>query len=302
MSLPKITPLLPTFRKDFPLNKEGWVYSVKFDGYRCILYKDGDKIWLESRYDQPLVVSEAFLAKLKEYLIKYESIVLDGELIAVDKNHLSGNFAALQNRQRTACVLQFRCFDVCIINGKDVRSAILRDRLKFVDNLGIKEVHFRTISHKSSASLLDLSIYPVCEKFDNIGASQGRHPDIEGFVAKQLTSRYEGGKQLSWIKIATRDTKLLICINANKGFGRLCNTVGSLDLVDATLRPVGSVGAGLTDNQREELKERVFKMGEKFIPFGVEVTFPRLTTARELHHPTFIRTIELTNEVKIDTL
>ena len=65
--------------EELPLGK-GWLYEPKYDGFRCLAFRDGDKIDLQSKKQKslnrffPEVV--AGLARLKA-----ERFVLDGELV-----------------------------------------------------------------------------------------------------------------------------------------------------------------------------------------------------------------------------
>ena len=56
MALPLKPPLLPQLArpaKTLPAG-EGWVYEPKWDGFRCIVFRDGDDIELGSRNERPL--------------------------------------------------------------------------------------------------------------------------------------------------------------------------------------------------------------------------------------------------------
>lgn len=46
--LPRITPMAPTLVAQ-PFHHEGWVYEEKYDGWRMVAYKDGDRVRLISR-------------------------------------------------------------------------------------------------------------------------------------------------------------------------------------------------------------------------------------------------------------
>src|ERR1043166_5242012 len=77
----------------------GWQYEPKWDGFRCIAFRDGDDVYLQSKAGQPLAryfpdISEA----LRQLPVK--NFVLDGELTVPLGNALS--FDELQLRLHPA--------------------------------------------------------------------------------------------------------------------------------------------------------------------------------------------------------
>src|SRR6267142_4680116 len=82
MTLPLEPPIPPMEARsvdEIPTGDE-WQYEPKWDGFRCLVFRDGDKIFLQSKNDQPLaryfpdVVAK--VAKLPQ-----QQFVLDGELV-----------------------------------------------------------------------------------------------------------------------------------------------------------------------------------------------------------------------------
>src|SRR4026208_358436 len=63
---------------------EGWQYEPKWDGFRCLAFRDGDTVKLQSKSGQPL---ERYVPELVEHVLTVDAdrFVLDGEIIvAVD--------------------------------------------------------------------------------------------------------------------------------------------------------------------------------------------------------------------------
>lgn len=88
-------PVKPMLAKSQPAIPPGMVYEPKWDGFRCIVFRDGDEIELGSRNEKPLTryfpeVVEAVRASLPE------RCVLDGEIVIVSGNAL--DFEALLQR------------------------------------------------------------------------------------------------------------------------------------------------------------------------------------------------------------
>lgn len=72
-----------------------WLYEPKWDGFRCIAFRDGDHIALQSKSGQPLErYFPEVVASLRE--LKAQQFILDGELIIESGDHL--DFDALLQR------------------------------------------------------------------------------------------------------------------------------------------------------------------------------------------------------------
>src|SRR5438105_9908575 len=86
---PPLPPMEARAVEQIPIG-DGWQYEPKWDGFRCIAFRDGDTIYLQSKAGQPLaryfpdVVDN--LAKLPQ-----QQFVLDGELVIPVGGALSFN-------------------------------------------------------------------------------------------------------------------------------------------------------------------------------------------------------------------
>ena len=92
MTLPLKPPIKPQLAKpkDELPEGEGWCYEPKLDGFRTIVFVDGDSHLLQSRNGQPM---DRYFPELRFPPGRY---VLDGELIIPDGE--AEDFEALQNR------------------------------------------------------------------------------------------------------------------------------------------------------------------------------------------------------------
>src|SRR5438270_1738415 len=98
--MPPVKPMLAKSVKQMPLPAdvpEGLLYEPKWDGFRCVVFRDGDEVELGSRNERPLTryfpeVVDAVRANLPP------RCVVDGEVIvpAADGQHL--DFEALLQR------------------------------------------------------------------------------------------------------------------------------------------------------------------------------------------------------------
>jgi len=114
---------------------EGWQYEPKWDGFRCLAFRDGDTVELMSKSGKPLAryfpeVAEALLA------LEERRFVLDGELVLPVGEILS--FAALQMRLHPAASriaklsaetpAQLMLFDCLQVGGTDLSERPLAER------------------------------------------------------------------------------------------------------------------------------------------------------------------------------
>jgi len=91
-----ISPMLATLI-DAPFDDEGWLFEVKWDGYRALAYVQRGKVQLKSRNN--LLFNRQFPSIVQELERIPNSVVLDGEIVAVDSKGKS-HFQLLQNYQQ----------------------------------------------------------------------------------------------------------------------------------------------------------------------------------------------------------
>ncbi len=121
--VPTLRPMLASAAAQLP-NGPGWSYEVKWDGYRTLALKDGSRVKLLSRNLKdatrlfPTVVRE--VARLQA-----ESVVLDGEVVAIDDQGRP-SFQALHHQ--SAHTLVFYAFDVLHLDGRNLTATRLDER------------------------------------------------------------------------------------------------------------------------------------------------------------------------------
>ena len=91
---PPIAPMLAKLTRELP-RQEGMYYEPKWDGFRCIVFRDGDEVELGSRNEKPLT---RYFPELVEALRRElpDRCVLDGEIVVAGPNGL--DFDALSQR------------------------------------------------------------------------------------------------------------------------------------------------------------------------------------------------------------
>ena len=101
VSLPLSAPILPMLAKrvaEIPAGDD-WIFEPKWDGFRCLVFRDGDEIFLQSRDGKPL---NRYFPEVVTVLLEQlpQRCVLDGELVIAAKDGLE--FDALQLRLHPA--------------------------------------------------------------------------------------------------------------------------------------------------------------------------------------------------------
>ncbi len=92
--MPPVQPMLAKSVKGVP-REEGWSFEPKWDGFRCLVFRDGDEVELTSRNTKPLTrYFPEIVAAAREQLP--DRCVLDGELFVSVGSRLE--FEVLQER------------------------------------------------------------------------------------------------------------------------------------------------------------------------------------------------------------
>src|ERR1700758_4243364 len=135
--LPVNPPVLPMLAKragELPHSGD-WVFEPKWDGFRALVFRDGDEILIQSRDEKPL---ERYFPELLDPLRKVlpAKCVLDGEIVIVKDDSL--DFDLLQLRLHPAASrvrllseqtpASFVAFDVLAEADRDLREEPFRNR------------------------------------------------------------------------------------------------------------------------------------------------------------------------------
>lgn len=216
------------------LNKKGYIYEPKLDGYRALCYVN-DNIKLISRNGKSFNETFPSLTNFRQN-IKAQSCILDGEIIAYDK-HGNPNFSLLDSYANLSYVV----FDILELNSKLLIKEPLDERKKILNEIvrqgnGI-EINFFT---QNGQALWD-------EMFKR---------NLEGVMAKKANGHYYPGKRTDqWVKIKSFNT--IDCVIVGYASGR--RNVSSLALglydQDKKLHYIGNVGTGFNDEILTELEK-----------------------------------------------
>ncbi|MFD5176596.1 ATP-dependent DNA ligase [Nocardia sp. NPDC058379] len=144
MDLPVMPPVRPMLAKSTPsLPREpGLSYEPKWDGFRCIVFRDGDEIELGSRNDRPLTRYFPELAELLQAALPQRCVV-DGEIVVVTDQGL--DFDTLQQRLHPAASrvnklaaetpASFVAFDLLALDDRDLTAEPFTERRRALESL-----------------------------------------------------------------------------------------------------------------------------------------------------------------------
>jgi bifunctional non-homologous end joining protein LigD len=256
-------PMLATLSADVPAG-DGWVFEVKWDGFRAIATLRGGEVDLRSRNDKSFVDRFPTVVRALERAVRTPDCVLDGEIVAVGADGRATFSAMQQGKEGTTYV--YVAFDVLEVDGTplvDLPLTERRARLRDVLDLRQRGVQ-------------------LSETFDDGPAlyRAAQEQQFEGIMAKRPDSRYESGRRSrSWLKIKTQGRQELVVAGYTKGQGRRSAGFGSLVLgvhENGVLRWAGNVGTGFDDREIERLLARLKPLRREGSPFAEVPRMPRV--------------------------
>ncbi len=309
----KIAPMLATL-VDKPFDEEGWLYEVKWDGYRTVAFINKKKIDLKSRNDKSF--NDKFYSIYNACKELHFDAVLDGEIVVLDENGKS-DFGRLQNwRSEADGELFYYVFDILWLNGKDLTQLPLSQRRTILKN-----------------TITDENIIRVSENFDEKGTkffAIAKRLGLEGIMAKKAASLYHQAlRSDDWLKIKSNKGQEVIIggftnnDNSSKLFSALL--VGVFD--KGRLHYTGKIGTGFNEATQAQMMKQFKPLITTKVPFAeipdvnkpsrfrpdpphatvtwlkpqliCEVSFTEMTSDGVMRHPSFkgMRIDKKANEV-----
>jgi len=190
-----IEPFEPIAAEQLP--EGNWLYQIKWDGVRMLLYADGDRCELFNRHGNHRTALYPELLDWRSYCSASSSILLDGEIIALGADG-KPSFHEVMRRdgiRRTDRVKQaarevpitYMVFDLLYCDGEWWNNKPLAERTRKLEELLHTSRLVQLVpSYPDGAALLQVT----------------KAQSLEGIVAKQADSTYSfGGKDGRWLKI-----------------------------------------------------------------------------------------------------
>jgi ATP-dependent DNA ligase len=192
MQLPVMPPVSPMLAKAVPAIPPGASYEPKWDGFRSIIFRDGDEVEFGSRNERPMTryfpeLVEAVKAELPQ------RCVVDGEIVIATGAGL--DFEALQQRIHpavsrvtmlsTATPASFIAFDLLALGDEDFTRRPFRDRRAALES-ALKDAGRSVHLTPTTTDVAEAQRW--FEEFEGAG--------LDGVIAKPLDITYQQDKRV----------------------------------------------------------------------------------------------------------
>ncbi len=255
MSLkPPIPPMEARSVEEIPTGEE-WQYEPKWDGFRCLAFRDGDKIFLQSKNGQPLaryfpdVVAN--VAKLPQ-----QQFVLDGELVIPIGGALSFDELQLRLHPAASRVQKLAAAHPAVYILFDLLAEGRESYLKL--NLRERRPLLEKFARSNLRSAKNIRLSPATTDYhvaNNWFRKTGR--DLDGIIAKRLDAAYASGERTAAVKVKRMRTA--DCVVGGFRYATGARVIGSLLLglygEDGLLHHVGFI-SGFKASERRALREK----------------------------------------------
>lgn len=245
---------------ELPTGK-GWQFEPKWDGFRCIAFRKGDKVRLQSKSGRPL---ERFFPEVVAMLraLKARQFVLDGEIVVPIKGRFSFDDLLMRLHPAASRIAKLSAetparyivFDLLMDDSGEALTGVpLSERRKAV--AGFAKRYF------PSRGRLILSPATGNRAMAQRWLTRGSRLELDGVIAKLVNDPYHSGDRDGMVKVKRR--KSADCVVGGFRYGTGSKIVGSLllGLYDrgGLLHHVGFT-SGMSLEERKKLTPRLEKL------------------------------------------
>lgn len=233
----------------------GWLFEVKYDGYRMLSYAADGAVRLVSRGGKDYTARFPAVAAALKNLSAGRSFVCDGEMVVPDESGRS-DFGALARALKTGKTDEaaYVVFDLLSLDGRDLRGLPLSARKAALEKL--------------------LSAAPACLVYCRHVESRGRESyeaaarlGLEGIVAKRADAPYRAGRSGAWLKCKCRNSRAFVIGGFTASGGKPVAALLLGAYRDGRLTYVGRAGSGLSESERARLYKAFRPLVRKTPPF-----------------------------------
>ena len=258
MKLPLKPPFPPMEAKSVDTIPSGddWQYEPKWDGFRCLAFRDGAEIFLQSKAGQPLA---RYFPDIVDALLRLpaKKFVIDGELVIEVDGRLS--FDELQLRLHPAASrvkklaaahpATFILFDLLVDQtGMSLINKPLSDRRRSLEKFAKQNLDR---NHAVRMSPATTSLAQANRWFAKAGGN------LDGIIAKRLDASYASGERTAMVKV--KNIRTADCVVGGFRYASGAKVIGSLllGLYDEAglLHHVGFTSAFKTSDRRALTKK-----------------------------------------------
>jgi ATP-dependent DNA ligase len=227
MSLPLKQPYLPMEAKSVEKLPAGdvWEYEPKWDGFRCVAFRDGDRVDLQSKSGQPLA---RYFPEIAEAILKLKpkQFVLDGEIVVPIKGQFSFDDLLMRIHPAASRIQKLAketpakliVFDLLVDDrGRALVDEVLAARRKKLDAFA-KKYFAKNKSIELSPATDDLSIAKDWLR--------GAGVDLDGVIAKRTDIPYQSGNRRGMVKV--KRLRTADCVVGGFRYASEGNVIGSM--------------------------------------------------------------------------
>jgi ATP-dependent DNA ligase len=203
---------------------EAWQYEPKWDGFRCLVFRDGDNVELQSKAGQPLA---RYFPEVVDTIksLRAKQFVLDGELVIPTAKGLSFDDLLLRIHPAESRIKKLAAeipavlivFDL-LCEGPTSRffDSPLADRRKALEKFA-----------KANFGKTKIRLSPATTEFDQ-AQSWFNTPgeSLDGVIAKRLDFTYRSGERTGMVKI--KPIRTVDCVVGGFRYSEKAKLVGSL--------------------------------------------------------------------------
>ncbi len=236
-----ISPMLGTLVSE-PFDQPGWLYEIKWDGYRSLALSHKGKVELLSRNNKSF--NEKFYPVYQAVLDWNIDAVIDGEICVVNDKGIA-HFGSLQNwRSEADGELVYYVFDILWLDGHDLTRLSLVQRREIL----------RPLVPASGIIRYSEAFESSATEFLAVAAEMG----MEGVMAKKADSIYVPGERTrDWLKLKANKRHEVVIggFTINEDSPKLFSAllVGVYD--GKRLHYTGKVGTGFNEKMQREMMQ-----------------------------------------------
>ncbi|MEP6777272.1 MAG: ATP-dependent DNA ligase [Chthoniobacterales bacterium] len=222
---PPFPPMEARAVDEIPTGNE-WQYEPKWDGFRCLAFRDRDEIFLQSKSGQPLARyfpdAAAVLAKLeaKRFVLDGELVIPIGGAFSFDELQLRLHPAATRVQKLAAAhPAMFVVFDILADeNGKRLDPLPLVERRKLLEEFARR--NFFSGKGPIRLSPATRSLATAQKWFAKVGGN------LDGVIAKRINAAYASGERTAMVKI--KQIRTADCVIGGFRYATGARVIGSL--------------------------------------------------------------------------
>lgn len=273
---------------------EGWLFEMKYDGYRCLAAIAGEDVRLYTRSGLDWTAQfSALVEPLKG--LNIGSALIDGEVCAFDARGRT-DFSTLKSVLSDGGRLEYFAFDLLEVDGEDITGRPLVERKTELEDLLGRAARTHPVQYSSHVrghgqAVLDA----ICRD------------GHEGVIAKRADAPYRGVRTRNWLKIKCLKRQEFVIggwspSSKRRGFASLL--LGAWEQGKLVYR--GRVGTGFSHEVFASLQARLDALLTNASPFHsvpgertrnarwveplmvAEIAYTEVTSDGILRHPSFI--------------